>query len=163
MLSGLLVTALVLTLPQQSSGAAAAPDPKLIRLYVSAPDGPDDAARRESVRHLKSALASKKKDVAVVDEEDAADVAVDVVERTVTTPRVVIGLATPGQPGTQAPSRLVHLRVQLNAPRLDTSLRIENKNRAYDTGPGWESAADDIVKQIVKWSIDNRAKLIEKR
>ena len=44
MLSGLLVTALLFTLPQQSSGVAAALDPKLIRLYVSAPasDGPAD-------------------------------------------------------------------------------------------------------------------------
>jgi hypothetical protein len=168
MLSGLLVTALLFTLPQQSSGVAAALDPKLIRVYVSAPasDSPDDGAlRRESVKHLKSALASRKKDVIVVDDEDKADLAIEVVERTVTTPKVVIGLGPrPGQPGTQGPSRLVHLYVQLSAPRmLGIELRMENKNRAYDTGPGWESAADDIAKQIVKWSNDNRARLIEKR
>jgi hypothetical protein len=80
------------------------------------------------------------------------------------TPKIVIGLGPrPGQPTTQSPSRLVHLRVELEAPRLETTLQFENKTRIYDTGPGWKSAADDVAKQILKWIADNRTRILEKR
>ena len=167
MMDGLLLTVVLSMASPQSGSAAAQPDPALVRVYVSTtPAGSpeDSAARRESVAHLKAALGAKKKEVVVAEDEEKADVAIDVVGREVSTPKIVIGLGPrPGQPGTQAPSRLVHLRVELEAPRLETTLQFENKTRVYDTGPGWKSAAEDVAKLVLKWIADNRARILEKR
>jgi len=166
MMDGLLVTVVLFTASPQA-GAPAQADPTLVRVYVSttpAGSAEDSAARRESVAQLKAAIGAKKKDVVVAEDEEKADVAIDVVGREVSTPKIVIGLGPrPGQPTTQTPSRLVHLRVELEAPRLETTLQFENKTRIYDTGPGWKSAAEDVAKQILKWIADNRTRIIEKR
>ena len=165
-MDGLLLTVVLFTASPQASAPAQA-DPTLVRVYVSTtPAGSveDSAARRESVAHLKAALGAKKKEVVVAEDEEKADVTIDVVGREVSTPKIVIGLGPrPGQPGTQAPSRMVHLRVELEAPRLETTLQFENKTRIYDTGPGWKSAADDVAKQVLKWIADHRARILEKR
>jgi hypothetical protein len=167
MMDGLLLTVVLCTVSPQSGEAAAQADPKLVRVYVSttpAGSAEDSAARRESVAQLKVVFGAKKKEVVVAEDEEKADVAIDVVGREMSTPKIVIGLGPrPGQPTTQSPSRLVHLRVELEAPRLETTLQFENKTRIYDTGPGWKSAADDVAKQILKWIADNRTRILEKR
>ena len=164
-MNGLLLTVVLFTASPQA-GAPVQPDPALVRVYVAtspAGSAEDSAARRESVAQLKAALGAKKKEVVVAEDEEKADVAIDVVGREVSTPKIVIGWPRPGQPRTQAPSRLVHLRVELEAPRLETTLQFENKTSIYDTGPGWKSAADDVAKQILKWIADNRTRILEKR
>src|SRR5688572_9853651 len=82
---------------QQASTATPPLDPKLIRVHVQTDEGGDPtelAARRDSVKHLLSAIAGKKKaGLVVADNEDAADVIVEVEDRGINIPKVVIGLS----------------------------------------------------------------------
>src|SRR5688572_16455013 len=82
---------------QEAPAATPQLDPKIIRLFVQTDDGGDAselAARQESVRHLQAHLAGKKKAaIAVVTVEADADVIVEVEQRSVTVPKVVIGLS----------------------------------------------------------------------
>ena len=153
----------------QSMPAQAPLDPKLVRVYVGTDDGghPSElAARRESMKHLIAALA-KKKPLAIVDDEDKADVVVEVIDRGLTVPRVAFGSATMtggGTPGpTPPPTRIVHLRVTASAGRVVDPIEITNKNRPVESEPGWKAAADDIAKQVDKWIADHRARIIEAR
>jgi len=163
--SRLLAWLLVLALVSQAKPST--PDPKLIRVYVfteASDDAAETAARRESVKDLSTGLAGKKKTVVIVDDEDRADVAIEVIERTRTVPRVVFGLAArPGQPssGVPPPARVVHLKVTLT--HRGESVELKNKNSPLESAGGWKSSADDIVKQCERWIVENHALVLANR
>ncbi len=156
----------------QSAGASPQPDPQLIRVHVQTDAGgvaEELAGRRASVAHLVTAIAGQKKGkvIAVVADEDTADVIVEVRDRGVIVPKVVIGLGAMGsQPGRRAPvapSRTVELRVTLRMARADEAFELANKNRPVDAEPGWKQAADDIAKQVEQWIADHRAAILQAR
>jgi hypothetical protein len=158
----------------QASPAATAQDPKLIRVQVQTDEGGDPtelAARRESVKHLLAAIADKKKAglVAVTEASDNADVVVEVEERGVTVPKVVIGLSggmgSPGgRPGPGAQQiRVAQLRVTFQIAGEHEPTAVTNKNRVNENESGWKSAAEDVVKQLEKWITEHRAAILEAR
>jgi hypothetical protein len=159
----------VLSLLSLSPAGASQVDPALIRVYVDSQSGPDaigSSERQQSGKDLAAALAGKKKLVTIVDDEDKADVVVEVHERTTTVPKIVIGLGPrPGQtnPAATAPTREARLRVSVSLTHADESREITNKNRANDHPGGWKSAAEDIAKQIEKWLSDRRATILAAR
>jgi hypothetical protein len=137
------------------------PNPNLIRIHVDA--GADsEPGLRASVKDLAEAIADKKKSLASVD-EDKADVTVEVVQRVVDVPKVVIGMGSrPGEPpGGVMPLKTGKLRVELRFGEMQVSL--ENKNKAYDNPRGWKSAAEDLAEQIDKWVGQYRAEIIKSR
>jgi hypothetical protein len=81
--------------PAQSS-------PALLRVYVKTDEGgqrDELAARRESVKDMTEALTAKKKTFTVVEKEADADVVVEVLDRAVNVPKVVMGISPrPGGP-----------------------------------------------------------------
>jgi hypothetical protein len=157
--------ALLLGGPVQATQRAL-PHPALVRVFVHTDDDGDPselAARRESVKDLSDALAEKKKTIAIVTDEDAADLAIEVRDRSLTVPRVVFGVgARPGQPpGGDAPMRAVVLRVVLIW--AGEPFEFRNKNTVAETRPGWKSAADDLAKQIDKWIAERRNEILRRR
>ena len=127
---------------------------RVVRVFVQTDDAGEPselAARQLSAKDLAAALASKKKTLRVVEDEDSADIVVDVVDRALTIPKVVFGLGTrPGEPGAIGPTKTAVLRVRLtSATGLGTD--FTNKNKAADNVRGWKSAAEDIADQIDKW------------
>lgn len=133
-----------------------------IRVYVHTEDDGDPRelkARKTLTTDLGEALKSKKRTLVVVDEEERAEVVVEVVGLGMTVPKVVIGLGPrPGDPtATMAPVKNVEVRVQVTAGTLSVSLK--NKNRAADNPRGWKSAAEDLADQIDKWVFERRAKI----
>ena len=140
-------------------------DLALIRVYIDEAVGsPDD---QQSGKDLAAALAGRKKLIAIVDDEDKADVVIEVDDRTTVVPKIVIGLGPrPGQPSNPAatgPSREVRLRINATLSHADEFREIANKNRANDNPGGWRSAAEDIAKQIEKWLNERRAKILAAR
>jgi hypothetical protein len=140
------------------------PAPSLARVYVHT-DETGDAfavkARRESVKDLSGALAGKMKRLVLVQDEDHADVVLDVIDRGVTIPRVVIGIgARPGQPPDAGvvPTRVAHLRVELTCGL--ESVELTNKNAPIESNAGWKYAADDIAKQVDKWIGDHSEQVL---
>lgn len=164
---------LSLTVGLQSANALPQPDPQLIRVHVRTDDGgvPEElAARRDSVKHLATAIASQKKGkvMIIVDSDDRADVVVDVVDRGVRIPKVVIGLggmgSQPGRPAPlPAPTRVVQLRVTTRLANGGDPVELTNKNRAVSSASGWKSAAEDLAKQVEKWVADSRATILAAR
>jgi hypothetical protein len=153
----------------QSESATPKLDPALVRVYLRAGDAVearDLAARRETVKDLAAAIGTRKKSLVLAADEDLADVIVEVGDRTAIVPRIVVGIG-PGlgrASGSPAPvARTVHLRVRLELARGGDDVEFENKNRAMESGPGWRSAAEDIVKQIEKWVADHRAAILAAR
>lgn len=148
-------------------------DPKLIRVHVQTDEDGDTSdltARRESVKHLLAAIAGKKKSgLIVADDEDAADVVVEVEQRGITVPKVVVGLSggmgSPnGRPGPATQQvRVVKLGVTVAIARDGDPTEFSNKNRPNETESGWKSAADDVAKQVEKWIADHREAIIEAR
>ena len=141
---------------------------RLVRVYVHTDDTGDVvevSARRDSVKELRAALADKKKDLVLVEGRDGADVVVEVVDRTVTIPRVVFGTSPrSGQPPdarTAGLARAVHLRVTLTY--RDEPTIFDNKNTLIESNGGWQSAADDVAKQVDKWIVDHRAQILAGR
>ena len=168
-MSGAPIVAVLCLLSLLVAGAPQA-DPALIRVYIDSQPGPDAigfSERQQSGKDLAAALAGKKKLVTIVDDEDKADVVVEVHERTTTVPKIVIGLGPrSGQttnPAATAPTREARLRVSASLTHADESREITNKNRAHDHPGGWKSAAEDIAKQIEKWLSDRRAKILAAR
>jgi hypothetical protein len=151
----------------------APPDPKIIRIYVQTDDGGDAeelAARRESVRHLQAAISEKKKaNISSTTNADEADVILEVDGRSVTVPKIVIGLSPGmGSPnsrpgGAGGPVKSVKLTVTVTIARDADPIELHNKNRANETESGWKSAADDVVKQVEKWIGERRAAIIAAR
>ena len=146
-------------------------DPALIRVYIDTRPTASEpiglAERQQSGKDLATAIAAKKKLFTIVEDESRADVVVAVQERTTTVPKIVIGIGPrPGQagdPAKSAPSREAQLRVLAELSHANESIEIKNKNRANDNPGGWKSAAEDIVKQLEKWTGDRRAKIVAAR
>jgi hypothetical protein len=140
-------------------------DPALIRVYIE--DAVGSPELEQSVKDLAAALAGRKKLVTIVDDEDKADVVVDVQDRTTIVPRITIGLGPrPGQtsnPAATGPAREARLRVNASLTHADESRELTNKNRANDNPGGWRSAAEDVAKQVEKWLSDRRAKVLAAR
>jgi hypothetical protein len=172
MTSLLLVLALVGT-GGQASAVESQPAPNLIRVYLQTADGghPDElAARRESLGHLATALAGQKKGtvLTIVDAESKADVVVDIIQRSITVPKVVFGLGPSRSGGASSPSmnpptRHATLHVTLAMASGSDRVEFKNKNRALESARGWKSAADDVAKQIEKWTADRRALILKAR
>ena len=168
-----LLLSIVVGVGAQAPAATPQLDPKLIRVHVQTDDGGDPselAARRESVKHLRTAIAGKKKaGLIVADDEDAADVVVEVEQRGITVPKVVIGLSggmgsPSGRPGPATQQvRVVKLGVTVALARDSDPTTITNKNKPNETESGWKSAADDVLKQVEKWIADHREAIIEAR
>jgi hypothetical protein len=153
----------LLSLSQTGTSQA---DPSLIRVYVDTRAGVGDAAAlSQSAKDLTAALAGKKKLFTIVEDEDKADVALEVQERTVTVPKIVIGIGSgPGSnPASTAPVREGRLHVGGSLVHADESIEIRRKNRVNDHPGGWKSAAEDIVKQVEKWVSARRAKILAAR
>lgn len=173
MVTSLLLSLIAFTQAGQATAVSAQTDPRIIRVHVITADGghPDElAARRASVEHLAAAIAAQKKGavLAVVDEESKADVVVDVIQRSVSVPKVVFGLGPPRSGGASSPSmnpqtRHANLHVTLHMAAGSDRVEFKNNNRAIESEQGWKSAAGDISKQIEKWTADRRAAIIKAR
>jgi hypothetical protein len=156
--------ALILSTGQAPTGQAPAPA-RVVRVFVHTDDlgdAPELAGRRDSVKDLRDALAGKKKTVAIVSERDRADVVVEVVDRAVTIPKVVFGVAPAAGPagtGPARPAKAVHLRVKLAYGEKD-ELPFANKNAPIESSGGWKAAAEDIAKQLDKWIAAHRDELL---
>jgi hypothetical protein len=157
----------------QAPAATPQSAPNLIRIYLQTADGghPDElAARRQSLDHLAASLAGQKKGsvIAVVDAESKADIVVDILQRSLTTPKVVFGLGPSRAGGASSPSmnppvRHATLHVTLEMASGSDRVEFKNNNRATETERGWKSAADDIAKQIEKWIADRRTLILKAR
>ena len=164
-------TVAVLCLLSLQSAAVTQADPALIRVYIDTGSHAGDAGglaeRQQSGKDLATALAGKKKLFTIVDDEDKADVVLEVQDRMVTVPKIVIGIGPrPGQPtdpGATLPTRQAQLRVSASLAHADESVQIKNKNRANDYPGGWKSAAEDIAKQVEKCVTDRRSKILDAR
>lgn len=180
--AALLVTLAAVAMPQVSvqtqtgqktkaPSETPAPNPALVRVFVHTDDLGDSrelAERRESVRDLTKAVANKKKTLAAMDVKAGSDVVLEVLERTVFVPKVVIGLSPrPGDPtnmpgmGMNGPVRQVILRVKLTAG--GDPLILTNKNKPAESTQGWKSAADDIGGQVEKWIAERKGEILNKR
>ena len=85
----------LLCLLSQSPAGTSQPDPALIRVYIDTKPGlGDTAALAQSAKDLTAALARQKKLFTIVEDEDKADVALEVQDRTLTTPKIVIGIGS---------------------------------------------------------------------
>ena len=125
-------------------------------VYVFTDKASDDGAlkaREESVKDLKDAFAGRKKVLVLTDNEDRAEVVVEVLERTSTIPKIRIGITPPNSrvPGVDTPMRVVRLKVKVT--RGDDKTEFTNKNTPFENDNGWESAAADVAKQIEKWML----------
>ena len=160
------VTVLLLLASGQTVGQTpAAPNAALIRVHVHTDDGGIDeelAARRTSQKDLVTALASKKKWIVIVDDEEQSDVSLEITGRSITVPRVVIGLAgRPGQPPSPGLVRRGTLSVTLESGSV--TLRLTNKNATSDNPGGWKSAAQNIADQVEKWVREQRDAILKRR
>ena len=111
----------------------------------------------EAVKDLRQIFGGRKKVLTVADEEDKADVTVEVLERTTSVPKVSIGVGPSGSmgaPGMTMPSRAVRLRVRVT--RGETTVEFTNKSTPLGNANGWKAAADDVAKQIEKWLLKAR-------
>jgi hypothetical protein len=145
---------------------APAPDPKLIRVYVQTEisgEAVDLAGKRQSVKDLTASLAGKKKTLAVVDLASAADVVVEVAERSIVTPKFVMGLQPrSGDPmPVTGPTRQTVLRVTLTSGA--EALGFTNKNKPIESPTGWRMAAADVAGQIEKWAAAHREEIVKRR
>jgi len=128
----------------------------LPRVYVSTePSGSRSELydRQQSVKDLRDALAKKKKTLTVIDDEEQADVKVEVIDRTTRVPKFHIGVASPGGP--MGPARLATLRVKVARADRDP-VEMTNKTSAWEANGGWQMAAEDIAKQIEKLVRDHK-------
>jgi hypothetical protein len=155
-----------LLLPLGQTPAGSAPPQQLVRVFVHTDDTGDAvelAGRRDSVKDLREILA-KKKSLTVVSAEAGADVVVEVTDRTVTIPKVAIGVGPVTGPGGGAtyPAKAVHLKVMVTYGKKE-QLPFSSKNSPFEASGGWRSAADDIAKQLDKWITSNRETLLAGR
>ena len=159
------VTVLLLLAIGQAGQTPTAPDPALIRIHIHTDEkGIDEelAARRTSQKDLAAALASKRKVIALVDNDEQADVSLEITGRSITIPRVVIGLAgRPGEPPTPGLVRRGTLSVTLESG--PSTLRLTNRNTTSDNPGGWKSAAENIADQVEKWVREQREAILKRR
>jgi hypothetical protein len=161
MFANFVIGAVAMAIAVSATPQAPATPQSTLRVFVETDDIGEPAelgARRTSVRDLEEALASKKKTITVVKDEDKADIVIEVIERAIDVPRVVFGIgARPGQPpGGAGPVRTALLRVRLTMESKDVTVVLSNKNKASDNPRGWKSAADDLADQINKKILELR-------
>jgi hypothetical protein len=164
-----LIVLLTLGLGGAVQAPSPAPNPALIRVFVQTDERVQSyelSDRQQSVRDLAETLATKKKTLAVVDAADKADLVLEVLDRTVTVPKVVMGLSPrPGDPsnipGMNGPVRVVTLRTKVLLG--DYTPVFSNKNKPAESPRGWKSAAEDIGGQIEKWIAERRQEILAKR
>jgi hypothetical protein len=153
------------TAGKQGATGKPGPAPSLIRVFVETDpgDGKEFTNRQQSVKDLSEALAAKKKIIVIVDDEDKADVVVEVVERDLEVPKVVLGVdVRPGRStGMNAPVTRATLKLRLTSG--PDELDLKNKNTANDNPGGWKSAAEDLAGQIEKWINSNKADILLRR
>jgi len=155
-----LILALV---PQAGTGTPAAPppNPSLIRIHVMTDPG-DIKEVETSLKDLADAINARKKSLVTVHDEEKADVTVQIIQRAVEVPKVVIGLGPrPGDTPGMTTVKTAKLKVQLRFEAIQVSL--QNKNKVYDNPGGWRSAAEDLAGQIDKWVGQYRTEIIQKR
>jgi hypothetical protein len=156
--------ALVLPLAAQVQTAQPTASSALIRVCVmpAADSGARDFA--QSARDLEAAFQLKKKEFVIVATDDRPDVTITVTDRSTTTPKFTIGVVQNGRSSGAAagPIRITHLTVTLGAKDTD-DIELKNKNSPQQSMGGWESAADDVAKQIEKWITAHKSELIAKR
>jgi len=153
----------------QSPAPSPAPNPALIRVFVQTDERGEShelSDRKQSVRDLTETLGTKKKTLAVVDAADKADLVLEILDRSVTVPKVVMGLSPrPGDPsaiaGMNGPVRVVMLRTKLMLG--DYTPVFSNKNKPAESPRGWKSAAEDIGSQIEKWIGERRDEIVKRR
>ena len=128
----------------------AAGDPAAADLFLSAKD-------------LLAAFKASKKDLAVVADPKQADVVVTVAERSVTVPRVAMGVVPmdPSRMPSPGPTREMHVAVTVAGRKDDAEFR--NKNTALESTGGWKSADDDVAKQVEKWIAAHKASILAAR
>jgi hypothetical protein len=150
----------------QAASPQAAPDPKLIRVFVQTEVSPlalGADGMRESVEDLAEALAAKKKTLVVMETPRDADLVITVIDRRSVTPKFVMGIGTrPGEPPSLAgPARTVALTVTLalGGERVE----LTNKNKPLEVQQGWKSAAADLAGQIDKWAGSHRSEILKRR
>ena len=161
MFANFVIGALVVGLGVSPAAQSPATPQSIVRIFVETSETGEPAdlsARQTSVKDLSEALASKKKTMAIVTEEEKADIVVEVIERAYDVPRVVFGMgARPGQPpGGTAPLKTAQLRVRLTVRSNGRTLDLTNKNKAADHPRGWKSAAEDLADQINKKLLELR-------
>jgi hypothetical protein len=153
MTSVFLVAIVTLSAAAPSRPALQTPAKAPLRVFVHTDEiGGDFTGRHTSVTDLSTALAAKKKVFTVVEIEENADVVVNVLDRTVDTPKVVIGIgARPGMPPGSAvsPARAVKLRARVK--HADQEEVLVNKNSPLENQRGWKAAAEDLATQIERW------------
>lgn len=162
MLLALLFAAGLASTSSITEPSAQTPQPALLRVYVKteeAGEGSELANRRQSVTDLMESLVAKKKTFTTVDTEATADLLVEVLDRAVYVPKVVMGIGPrPGDPssiaGMTQPVRSPVLRVR--ATRGKFAEIFTNKNKPAESPRGWKMAADDLAGQIEKWAKANR-------
>jgi hypothetical protein len=167
-MTGLLSLLVALAFQAAATPAPApAPDPRLVRIYVQpevAGAGIDLEGKRQSVKDLMSSLAGKKKTLAVVAAESDADAVVELAERSVVTPKFVMGLGPrPGESTALATpqQRQPVLRVTLRSGQ--ETLGFTNKNKPIESPTGWKMAAGDVAGQIEKWAAAHRDEIVKRR
>jgi hypothetical protein len=157
-------TAILVSLLAQVQTAEPPASSALIRVCVmpAANSGARDFA--QSARDLEAAFQLKKKELVIVAADDRPDVTVTVTDRSTTTPKFTLGVVQNGRATGAAagPIRITHLTVTLGAGDTD-DIEIKNKNSPQLSMGGWESAADDVAKQIGKWIATHKSELIAKR
>ena len=146
------------------------PNPSLIRVFVHteiAGQASELNDRRQSVKDMTAAVAARKKSLVVVDDEAKADVVIEILDRAVNVPKVVMGLqqSRPGDPssiaGMNGPVRIAILRAKLTSG--DLAPVFTNKNKPAESAGGWKAAAEDIGQQIDKWIGERRADILKRR
>jgi hypothetical protein len=162
----LMLWLIALTMQGGAAKAVPPPDPSLIRVRVetgATGEASELAGRNTSVKDLAEAVAGKKKSLVSVTADEKADVTVEVVQRALDVPKVVIGMGSrPGEPpGGMTTLKTGKIRVALRFGDMQVSL--QNKNKAYDNPRGWKSAAEDLADQIDKWVGQYRAEIIKSR
>ena len=97
-----------------------------------------------------------------------ADIELEVVDRSLLVPKVVVGLGAGGRqgdpttiPGMSTPVRQAVLRVAMKGG--GEPLVFTNKNKPAESTQGWKSAAEDIGNQAEKWISARRDEIIRKR
>ena len=154
----------------QAQTPAPTPNPSLIRVFVHteiAGQASEMADRRQSVKDMTAAIAGRKKSMVVVDDESKADVVLEILDRAVNVPKVVMGIQQPrpGDPsaiaGMNGPVRIAILRAKLTSG--DLAPTFTNKNKPAESANGWKAAAEDIGQQVDKWIGERRADIIKRR
>ncbi len=151
-------------LQSQVSAVPVVPAANLIRVCVLPAARTDEVADLfESAQDVSAAFATRKKDLVVVASPEDADVVVTITDRTVTVPKVAIGVVPPNRPGAPASGRvrIMHVRTTLTAGKDE--IEVNSKSSALKRTTTWKLAAEDVAKEVEKWIADHKAALLANR